>query len=764
MKKSYKFNATGKSINEVYTITFPDNLIKFITYDFSAFTEKSAELCKLSMKSGYINREEIVQLRSSITPCHRYFERNIHGVFEKIVFDNWIEHICKLNEVNTSTLWNSFANCRTEFEEVLFARLCEFRYNTAINQWVNLLRVQEYALKKADFIFGKKLESHAGAVAKAGYFDLMFNIAANELGCGELSTTKVYANLRTPNSPFVMSGASREIMRNVLGRINHEGFSSRTLGANASPHTADKAAMEAFSVMKHAIPDEADAVIMKSIPRIAERVYIPESFKAVIDLEIDLLLENGAVMQKCGRCLNYFLRDDEYDHDYCSRKSSAGSARTCLDIMGEKMAAISKNALSTVDLNLLYSRCDQLYKEMAERVNLDMTQRDFSEWYKGLSLIRENIVAGRARMDDFENFAEYSRAIDFMPAKKRPKVESSTETVDGTRAYKFERVDSSKTRKPEKVDTADSGDVRTLAELYGIELESEEPELEPAPFYPTSMFGAFASHFPTAFSPTSQTFPQTFPPLPPTAQDADYAANITPPQTARVIRGVVPVGVKELPQPVLTTPSASRPPLQGGELPPPVEFAPPPEPPEFVFPDPAAFEPQTIEPAEELLLKTLELPRVPKNPEPPRLLKPPPAPKTAVNSIELLPPKPVKRLELTPPKPKPAKSANKAKSLLELPKPSAKSGGSEEQPQIKIIEPSHGSDTLDFGSILSGIQRNDSFEMPANAAKSSKIADSADTVNTHKTRRVMDAIFGKNKVSNPLVKANFGASGEAEAE
>ncbi|MCL1866454.1 MAG: hypothetical protein FWF82_03495, partial [Oscillospiraceae bacterium] len=216
----YRLNITGKSMNEVYTVSLPDNLIKFIKYDFSPFSEKCVELCRTSMKSGRINLDEVSVLRGSLISCHKYFEKNIHGIFEKIVTDNFIEYICRQNEISFSTLWSSFSGCKNNFESTLFARLCEYRYNHAINQWNNITKIQEYAQKKVEFIFGKKLDNRGVAVAKAGYFDLLFNVAANELGCDDLSSSRVYSELRAPNSPFIMSGISREIMRNVLSEFN----------------------------------------------------------------------------------------------------------------------------------------------------------------------------------------------------------------------------------------------------------------------------------------------------------------------------------------------------------------------------------------------------------------------------------------------------------------------------------------------------------------------------------------------------------------
>jgi hypothetical protein len=58
---------------------------------------------------------------------------------------------------------------------------------------------------------------------------------------------------------------------------------------------------------------------------------------------------------------------------------------------------------------------------------------------------------------------------------------------------------------------------------------------------------------------------------------------------------------------------------------------------------------------------------------------------------------------------------------------------------------------LDFGSILSGIKRKDGFEK-SESVKSHGSNHGDDSPVTHKTKRVMDAIFGKNKIVNPFVK------------
>jgi hypothetical protein len=718
-RQAYRLNITGKNSSEVYVIVFPDNLIKFIEYDFAPFMEKCVELCRAYMRMGAINHDEVSALRSSLVSCHKYLEKNIYGIFEKIVLDCWIDYICSQNKIDESTLWDSFSSCRNDFESTLFTRLCEYRYNRAINQWTNLVRVQEYARRKTEFVFGKKLDNHSVAIANAGYFDLLFNVAATEMGCGELSASKVYSGLRTPNSPFVMAKLSREIMRKILPELDYNNDISDAGVFVGDFRNSDKPAMEIFSAIKNIIPAEPDSLIsVNSIMRIPQRVYIPEGFKSVIDLEIDVLLESGAVIQKCGRCMEYFLKDEEYNYNYCSRVENG---LTCLDIVGEKIA--SSKSMAAVDTTVLYARCDQLYKEMSERVNVDMNQRDFSDWYKYMALIRENVVSGQASMDDFENFAEYSRTISFsLKSNYYGRTKFSTKSVKPTEA-------------PER-------EVRAF--------EFERIERTPPPAY---------------------TLPQP-PPLPPSVP-IPYA----PTKTARVIRGVEPVGVKELP----------------------IEFPPEPSP---VFPvpikvleelnelenvseiaeteeayhvapqieesaddterdDSVAAQPKKVDTPVPTSRKTKKPTRINKhgkglllqNPYEGGMLQNPyirdlvkPDETKADNDIKLdddvgrdshgtplesADNPQLDNTDIAPQFEEPAKFEEAAK----VPK-------AEEAEPLPEIPPK--APQLDFNSILSGIQRSDGFEKTKETAQE-------DAPVSHKTKRVMDSIFGKSKIVNPFV-------------
>ncbi|MCL2036725.1 MAG: hypothetical protein FWG83_04985 [Oscillospiraceae bacterium] len=747
-RPSYKLNLTGKNLSEVYSLDFPDNLIKFIKYDFEPFVEQCVQLCRTSMKAGSVNFDEVAALRNSISACHKYFEKNIRGLFEKIVFDCWIDYICRQNGIGYSTLWNSFSACRNEFESLLFARLCEERYNHAINQWNNLLKMQEYAQKKVDFVFGKKLENRDVAAAKSGYFDLLFSIAANEMGCRELSTSKVYSGMRTPNAPFVMSTLSREIMRNILGGVNFDEagtFPGAEIVAGRE-FIADKSAMDVFSVIKDSIPEEFDSMIsVRAILRSPEQVYIPESFKSVIDLEIDALLESGGILQKCGRCLEYYLKDEKYNYDYCSRIENG---RSCIEIMDEKMAALK--SLAPVDSSLLHSRCEQLYKEMAERVNVDMNQRDFSDWYKYMVLIRENVISGQAAMDDFENFVEYSRAISFNPKaaykerrfEQREPIKSrkSTNKKSAPEHSAYEPLESHETR-----------------EVHAFEFERIDTAPVFPPSYPSSQSSSSSSlseisGIPT-LNPQQSAFFET--PLEISPKIPPYAP------TTRVIRGVVPPGVnvigavKEIPT----------------ETPKEIPKESPAEMPEVI-------QTEILKEISSDFSETGEMTETSEKSKATEIFETTPEiPETAQIAQATSPPKPAPLLRLekygevgVPQNP----------HLREIIAPSENYAENHNQVETRIqkeVKPIKSDESvavdvsavppqLDFNSILSGIRRNDGFERTSNprtsgGAKTPTI--SAVTQNqgvqgdeevavSHKTKRVMDMIFGKSKTINPFVK------------
>lgn len=475
-----QMNIAGSNSNEIYTLFYPSNLMNFCRYDFSLFMEHCTDLCRLAARTGEYNIDDVYAIRNSISGCHKYYEQNMRTTFEKIVVDCWIDYLCKQSEISVNTLWQSFMKCRNAFEKAIFGRLSDYRYNRAINEWTNLLKMQDYARTKVDFVFGVQIRSPQQAVARANYFDLLFNVAANEQGfpVAEIASTGIYSAGRLPNSPFVMNTAAREIARNQLKDIEYrEGYRSRK-----NPDLTDKTAMDAFTAIKNYIPDKNDSMaktIIKSLTATPQIVYLPGSFKAIIDLEIDASAQSGAYIQKCVRCGDYYIRDEEYDFDYCSRLQREGG--TCLELMkidDPELAVAAAIALPSeqeddrhhdeepnivyVDKDTVTAKMDQLYKEMAARVNVDLTQRDFSRWYQRELRLKDDILLGEAGEKELNEFIELSRGDEFASKKQAPvfeppekneeeeeeEAEEYTENGKPVRKFVFEKVDRETTTSP----------------------------------------------------------------------------------------------------------------------------------------------------------------------------------------------------------------------------------------------------------------------------------------------------------------------------
>ncbi len=489
-----QLSITGRNSNEIYTLLYPNNLINFCKYDFTLFLNHCTDLCRIANRTGEYSVEDVYSIRNSISGCHKYYEQNMRLKFEKIVIDCWIDYLCKQNEIGVTTLWQSFMRCGNDFEKAVFARLSEYRHNRAINEWVNLLKLQEYARTKVDFVFGTDLSGPAEAGNRANYFDLMFNVAANEQGfpIDEIGASDIYSIGRVPNSPFVLSNASREILRNVLKNMD---YSDRVYKSKNNPELSDRTAMDAFSVIKEYIPDKNDSLvntIIKSMSGMPSKVYVPSSFKAVIDLEIDAVIESGGILRKCPRCGEYYLKDEEYPYNYCSNPDKNGIV--CLDVMNAGAAPAAKAAFTAapeiftiepknepMEKGYVNEQIEKLYKEMAQRVNIDLTQRDFSRWYQAALRLKEKLLTGEAGQDELDDFFELSRGDEFASRKQAPAPPPEpvelTESGKEIKKFVFERVERPAPQpKAQTSPQSEQAAIEAVKRLFGQEIPQPQPQ------------------------------------------------------------------------------------------------------------------------------------------------------------------------------------------------------------------------------------------------------------------------------------------------
>lgn len=506
-------NIAGRNANDIYQVLVPANLLGFCKYDFTRFMEDCNQLCRECMKTGEFPVDQAHSLRNSISNCHRYYENNMRSVFEKIVTDCCIEYICRQGEMGTATLWNSLINCKTPFQRAIFQRLSEYRNHYAVNEWVNLLKMQEYAQRKLDYVFGCRLRSIDEAKGRLNFFDLMFSVAANEQGYSldTIGAVRVYKPGRLTNAPFVYGGAAKEIVRNLFKEVHFAEnlpYVSREEGV-----MSDWEAMDAFGAIKGYIPGYSDNVvntIIKSMVKLPDMIYEPTSFKAMIDLEIDALLNCGAYLQRCRRCNEFYVRDELYTSDYCDTVHRDGS--TCREIMEQPKF----DPPTPEQLEELKTKSDSLYMTISERVGKDIAARDFNEWLGYFNVIKNKVINGDARPDDFDDFMNYTNEYTF---PVRPQIEEKpAETVAEKEEEKEEE------QQPEEpVETTPDG--KHIIKPYQF-VKIDRKELEKSGM----------------LSPSDKSEEE-----PVTAKKEPTAVLPPPPPVAKIIRGTAAANYNELP-------------------------------------------------------------------------------------------------------------------------------------------------------------------------------------------------------------------------
>lgn len=411
MDKTLKL--VGKNSNEIFTLRYPTSLLDFCEYDFSYFAKHSIDLCNECLKTGEPDHDRMSELRRDMQSAHCFIEHNIRSTYERIVLDCWLDYICRRDNVGVNALWNRFIRCKTDFEKLVFSRLCDLRYNRAINEWVNIVRVQDYACSKVEFVFADGITTVDEAVSRRNYFDLAFSVTAREMGCRieDLGVTKTFSAGRVPTAPFLFPNVSKDIVRNLLSDFDYSEDYSEIGDYNA---ISDKIAMDAFARMKAGLPQNLShyGVVRGKMDSYTEKIYMPCSLKAAIDLEIDALIESGQWLGKCKRCGRFFPRDKEHLEEYCSRYVPTG--KTCLEIWQEE------HPRPTVD-EALEKKSRDVTDKMYARVDKTMSVKEYEYWHAYMEAMKEKVKNGEISPEELDSFLEYSLDVDI--SKSTPIVE-----------------------------------------------------------------------------------------------------------------------------------------------------------------------------------------------------------------------------------------------------------------------------------------------------------------------------------------------------
>lgn len=438
MDKTLKL--VGQSSNEIYVLRYPSALLDFCDYDLSYFAKRAVEACSEAQKTGEIDFDRFAELKRDIQTAHCYIEHHIRTIYEKLPIDCYIDFLCRRDNVGTGTLWNRFISCRTKFEKAVFQRLCEFRYNRAINEWLNILRVRDYAVNKIEFVFPAGIKSAADAAARRNYFDLMFSVTASEMGCrlDKLGETKVFSVGRIPNSPFMFPSISKDIIRNVLADFD---YSDDYSDIKDYTGISDEIAMDAFSRMKNGLSAELSSYnILKSKMEKYDKIYMPCSLKAVVDLEIDAIIESGGYLAICPKCKKRYYRGKDYDEDYCNYLHNG---KSCLEEYLEE----NPPKRMTPELE---EKSRSVTDEVYSRVGSTMNTKEYENWHSYMTAMMDKVRTGEISPEEFDDFLDYSLTVDI--SKSKPIVEVPKESGSKERIVKPfvpERIERSSLKKPE---------------------------------------------------------------------------------------------------------------------------------------------------------------------------------------------------------------------------------------------------------------------------------------------------------------------------
>lgn len=520
--------------NNFYKIDISKTLLYFTEYDFTYFWEQCIEAGRTARKSGRLPQNLVSNARSVISKAHPYIEACISTDYSEIVTDCIIEYICHSERIGLEELWARCISPKNMYESAIFRRISEYKTSRAANRWTSLVRLQEYARNKIDFIFGTEdgntvLNDDIVRVRKE-YFDLALSVAANELGCPPeaLPSVKVCNPATVPNAAFAVGKVSKSIYRRFSDALAMGRDMSSLEGRNCSK-IQDQTAMEAYTYVKNMTrPGELDMnYAISAIKANPSELYLPDSLKAAIDLEFDLMYKRGIYLRKCENCGKYFsIENIADDNSRCDRVNSSG--KTCRQQYEELCESIAVKARESAEEEKrsaaaetaaaetaaaeeqpeiaaapvpasvpdvpkqeikvpkeLEKRGQKLYNALYKRVGRGIEENEFREWSQYLSNMKRNIKIGEATISQFEEFLDYSDRL-----CEEVKLAAKNKTVHAPVEKTYEHKDTQKNDQAEQLELSD------VKEAAVVIPASEKVEVKP--FVPQtfdSLFDAFMAGY-----------------------------------------------------------------------------------------------------------------------------------------------------------------------------------------------------------------------------------------------------------------------------
>ena len=221
--------------------------------------------------------------RTELAKCHPYVRACLENEYSQAVIDCIIDCICFSENISAEELWFRCISPVTDYEKAIFDRLCAYRTGRASNQWVNVLRIREYAMTKAEFIYRTGGDRHV----KREYFDLAFGVAADNVGCGnELSGS---FRICSPAELAVQTQLMGRTAKSIAGRLSFMLDSAEHISPRlVNESTCDKVAMDIFSYLRDMPPPEENELgfAADELSMLPDNIYFPDSFKGAVDMEL----------------------------------------------------------------------------------------------------------------------------------------------------------------------------------------------------------------------------------------------------------------------------------------------------------------------------------------------------------------------------------------------------------------------------------------------------------------------------------------------
>ncbi len=499
-----------------YKIELSRTLLHFCEFDFTYFWEQCIEAGKTARKTGRLPQEIVNSAKTVISRAHPYIEACIGTDYAEIVTDCIIEYICHSERIGLEELWARCISPKNPYETAIFKRVSEYKTNRAMNRWTSIVRLQEYAKNKMEYIFDT---DEPGAVlsddtvrTRKEYFDLTVSVAANELGCpaAALPSVKLCTPSTLSNAAFVVGKVAKSIYRRFADALA-EGRDMSVMEKRDCSGIRDQLAMEAYSYVKNMTrPNDIEMnFALESIRENPAELYCPDSLKAAIDLEFELMVRNKIYMRKCENCGRFFAALD--DNPRCDRVNSSG--KTCRRQYEELVQSITGGVLppaakseenaetesaaekASVSESVSISpkssmpippppeirepvivpketekRAQKLYNALYKRVNKGIDENEFKEWSQYLSNMKRNLKLGEASLKQYEEFLDYSDRL-----AEEVKIAGKNKTVHAPVEKTYEHSGETVSAASENRETDELQEADRVPEKSGSEkIEKEE--------------------------------------------------------------------------------------------------------------------------------------------------------------------------------------------------------------------------------------------------------------------------------------------------